>query len=39
MLCQKWQQREKDIGLIIGLADPSIYYYNIEYKYLKEDNP
>ena len=30
MLCQKWQQREKDIGLIIGLADPSMYYYNIE---------
>ncbi|KAK8799293.1 hypothetical protein JH06_1223 [Blastocystis sp. subtype 4] len=30
MLCQKWQQREKDIGLIIGLADPSIYYYNID---------
>lgn len=37
MLCQKWQQQEKDIGLIIGLADPSIYYYNTEYKLHSED--
>ena len=29
MLCQKWQQREKDIGLIIGLADPLLLQHRV----------
>ena len=31
LLCQKWQLRNKDIGMIINLSDHSKYYSDLEY--------
>ena len=30
LLCQKWHMRNQEIGMIISLADPDIYYCDIE---------
>lgn len=31
LMCQKWQLRSKEIGMIICFSDPSIYFCNQEY--------
>ena len=30
MLCQKWQLRNEEIGMMISFADSSFYFYDIE---------
>ena len=31
ILCQKWQLRNEEVGLLLSFTDPSLYFYDVEY--------